>query len=52
MMAACLGGITGACAVRWMARHGWPAWWLILALMLVATVLMYFEVKKLDDRDP
>lgn len=49
MTAACLGGFAGACAVRWMTRHGWPAWWLLLALMLALVILMYFDVKKMDD---
>lgn len=37
--------------IRWMDRHGWPAWWFILGVLAVAVVLMWFEVKNLDDRD-
>lgn len=48
---ACLGAIAGSCIVRWMAKHDWPAWWFIMTLLLVAVVLMYFDVKKMDDRD-
>jgi predicted PurR-regulated permease PerM len=49
---ACVSAITAACTIRWMDRHGWPAWWFIMALLGVAAVLIYLDVRRMDDEGP